>query len=175
MESTLLGLAVAYVLPIVGLGLVATGRLRPPILASILLALPLFYLAHYLGLKALQGWPTAEALPERFEVLAERVVEPDARSGEPGAIYLWIQTAQDDRPRAFRLPYSRALHTEADQAGKRRAAGAVQRGVRVVRESDGSVTTGGRELPIRITDRVNPRPPPKTTGKAGKTGLEAGS
>jgi hypothetical protein len=139
-DLTLLGLAVAYVLPIVGLGLVASGRRRSvPTVVSVIMVLPLFYVGHYFGLKALQGWPTGQASPERFEVLAERVVEPDVRSGEPGAVYLWIQSADDDRPRAFRLPYSKALHQEANEADRRRAAGTAQRGIRI---EHGSLRSG---------------------------------
>jgi hypothetical protein len=168
MDLTLLGLAAAYVLPIVGLALIATARPRISIVTSVLLTLPLFYLAHYFGLKALQGWPTDEPLPERFDLLAEQVIEPDSRAGKPGAVFLWVRSSDDERPRAYRLSYSKALHEEADQAGKRRAAGTDQRGIRVERDSNDSGTRGGQELPVRIMNRINPRPPPKPDVEAEK-------
>lgn len=161
MDITLLGLAAVYVLPIAGLALVATARLRVPVVAFVLLSLPLFYLAHYFGLKALRGWPTDESLPAHFDLLAEQVIEPNALAGEPGAVFLWIQSTDDERPRAYRLPYSKALHQESEQAGRRRAAGSAQRGMRIERESNRSGALGGRDLSVRFMDRIKPRAPPK--------------
>ncbi len=169
MDLALFSLIAGYVVPIAGLALIAVGRVRNTLIASILVLLPLFYLAHYFGLQDLQGWPSAQSLPLQFEVLAERVIEPDTQGDTPGAVYLWVQAAGDQRPRAYRLPYSKALHEEAVRAGSRRAAGKVQTGIRMERAGQGNNSAGGRELPIRIMDRINPRPPPKPSIEAEKS------
>ena len=51
-----------------------------------------------------------------------RVVEPDRKSADPGAIYLWIEEVDENNvpdgvPRSYRLPYSRPL---ADRSAKAR-------------------------------------------------------
>ncbi len=60
------------------------------------------------------GWPTADPLSPRFQLLWARAVEPDAKSGESGAIYLWVEELDENNvpggmPRSYRLPYSRPL------------------------------------------------------------------
>lgn len=168
MDLALLAVALGYVLPVAALALIATSRTGTSSLAWVLVLLPAFYLAHYYGLKALQGWPTGQRLPPRFDVLAEQVIEPDERSGEPGAVFLWVRAPGQQRPRAYRLPYSKALHREADQAGQRRAAGTPQTGVRVERDAQRADGAGGRHLPVRIMDRLRRRPPPKPPLEAEK-------
>ena len=163
MGLTLLGIALGYAVPVAALALIAVGRLTGTQVAWVLATLPVFYLGHYLGLQALQGWPTDRRLPPRFEVLAEEVIEPDPASGADGAVYLWVRAPGQQRPRAYRLPYSKALHREADQAGRRRSAGVPQAGQRVEGGPGRAGQAGGRELPVRIRDRVQPRPPPKAS------------
>ena len=50
------------------------------------------------------------------------MVEPDSKSGDRGAIYLWIEEIDDNNvpdgvPRSYRLPYSRPL---ADRSARAR-------------------------------------------------------
>jgi hypothetical protein len=79
-----------------------------------------FYLASYYSVAALLGWPTAAQLPQRFNLHAVQVREPDKISREDGEIYLWISGVEDDggqtEPRAYRLPYSLPLHNQVDEA-----------------------------------------------------------
>jgi hypothetical protein len=68
------------------------------------------------------GWARTGQLPARFQLLWVRVVEPDLKSANSGAIYLWIEEVDENNvpdgvPRAYRLPYSRPL---ADRAAKAR-------------------------------------------------------
>jgi len=76
----------------------------------------------FFATKDLLGWPRTGALPSRFQLLWVRVVEPDLKSANAGAIYLWIEEVDDNNvpdgvPHSYRLPYSRPL---ADRAAKAR-------------------------------------------------------
>jgi hypothetical protein len=64
--------------------------------------------------QGLVGWSSATAVPERFQLLWSRVVEPSPSRGLPGAIHLWVEALDDSnlpsgKPRAFLLPYSAEL------------------------------------------------------------------
>ena len=80
------------------------------------------------------GWPTNESLPPKFLVHWAVIDEPDAKSGEEGNIYIWIKPLSVEeknrdswnnyllsfyeggsKPRAYRLPYSRELHEQAQE------------------------------------------------------------
>lgn len=94
-------------------------------------ALPLF-VATFIAIEAMLGWPSADDLPETFQLHAALVEEPSAQDGSSGAIYLWvtgISSASEDAipddeimtsafqradPRAFALPYSRDLHNRVE-------------------------------------------------------------
>jgi hypothetical protein len=81
-----------------------------------------FFLEVFFATKGLLGWPRAGQLPPRFQLLWVRVVEPDLKSSNPGAIYLWIEEVDENNvpdgvPRSYRLAYSRPL---ADRAAKAR-------------------------------------------------------
>lgn len=68
--------------------------------------------AVYLTLPALLGWPTDRAVPKRFGLLAVYIQEPDRRTGEAGGVFFWatdLDPAADQRPRAYRLPFSLGL------------------------------------------------------------------
>ncbi len=73
-----------------------------------------FYVVSYFSFPPLLGWPTAQTLPSHFRVLATEVYQPDKKTGEEGAIYLWIKEIEDitspATPRAHVLPYSNPLH-----------------------------------------------------------------
>lgn len=70
--------------------------------------------ACYFALPALLGWPTDRAVPQRFNLIGVFIQEPDKRTGEPGNVFFWasdLDPDADQRPRAYRLPYS--LSTKA--------------------------------------------------------------
>jgi hypothetical protein len=82
----------------------------------------LFFVEVFFATKDLLGWPRTGQLPARFQLLWVRLVEPDLKNSNPGAIYLWIEEVDDNNvpdgvPRSYRLPYSRPL---ADRAAKAR-------------------------------------------------------
>lgn len=60
-------------------------------------------------------------MPDQFQVLWTRVVEPDASRGRLGAIHLWVEALDENNipsgePRAFVLPYAPALAAKASAA-----------------------------------------------------------
>lgn len=108
---------------------------------TICTALPLF-VATFVTLETMLGWPSDDDLPAAFQLHAALVDEPSTGDARAGAIYLWVTSLDimDDQevldsdpmgavetgstPRAFALPYSRDLHNrveamrEAMQKGK---------------------------------------------------------
>lgn len=86
-----------------------------------IVAMCAFNIAVFFWSQGLVGWSSATAVPDRFQLLWARVIEPNPAKNRPGAIHLWVE-ALDDRnipsgePRAFLLPYSTALATKAAAA-----------------------------------------------------------
>jgi hypothetical protein len=72
----------------------------------------------FFWLQGLIGWSSATAVPDRFQLLWARVVEPNPSRGVPGAIHLWVEALDannipSSEPRAFVLPYSPELASKA--------------------------------------------------------------
>lgn len=73
-----------------------------------------FFAGSYFTITGMQGWPTRASMPERFQLLWTRVVEPDRHSGEEGAIFLWVESLDANnvpsgRPRSYEFPYSKGM------------------------------------------------------------------
>ncbi|MEH2533061.1 hypothetical protein V1277_000555 [Bradyrhizobium sp. AZCC 1588] len=105
-----------------------------------------FYIASFTGVRGLLGWASIDRLPASFKLLQVRIVEPHSLEGDPGSIYLWVETLDDGNrpsgvPRAFRIPYSDKLAQKTDKAASEIAAGRPQGG-RAADFGDG----GGRLL-----------------------------
>jgi hypothetical protein len=122
LESGVIGLVLAYVL-LSTLLLVVMTFLPIPRLAKIaaILAGSLFYVAVFFATQRLLGWSAPVAVPDRFQVLWTRVIEPNPSRNNPGAIHLWVEELDDanlpsGEPRAFRLPYSVELARRVSSA-----------------------------------------------------------
>lgn len=123
MISTVLAISAAYV--VLGVLLLALGlssRFAWWVKAAAIVVTSVFFVAMFFATKDLLGWPRTGQLPARFQLLWVRVVEPDLRNSNPGAIYLWIEEVDDNNvpdgvPRSYRLPYTRPL---ADRSAKAR-------------------------------------------------------
>src|SRR3981081_1181638 len=73
-----------------------------------------FFVVMFFATNGLLGWPARGPLPARFQLLWTRVVEPDVRSGDAGAVYLWVEETDENNvpggtPKSYRLAYSRTL------------------------------------------------------------------
>ena len=89
---------------------------------ALVTAMTAFYVAVFFVSQSLLGWAATTAVPERFQVLWARVVEPNLSRQSGGAIYLWVEELDErnipsGEPRAYVLAYSAAL---ADKAATRR-------------------------------------------------------
>ncbi|HEY4918957.1 MAG TPA: hypothetical protein VII40_02530, partial [Xanthobacteraceae bacterium] len=115
MTSSVVGLALAYVaVGVLLLWLCLGSRIAWWIKATAIVVTSGFFVVAFFATNGLLGWPARGPLPGKFQLLWTRVVEPDARAGDAGAIYLWVEEVDDDNvpsglPKSYRLPYSRAL------------------------------------------------------------------
>jgi hypothetical protein len=145
-------LTLAYLIPVALLALsFGTQGKRPRwLIAVILTALPVFYIAHYVSVGAIQGWPSNAPLPEQFQLLAFRIEEPDPADDGAGEILLWAQEYGLDEPRVHRLSYNKELHQKLVAAGRRQAEGARQVGT--FRSDEAAGTTADDRTAIRFHD-----------------------
>ena len=98
--------------------------------AALVLAVTVFYFHADDVAHRLAGWPAAEAMPERWVLLAAVIEEPSAKSA--GALYLWVNALENGKParepRAYRLPYAKDLHALLDEGMKKVRQGVSQMG-----------------------------------------------
>jgi hypothetical protein len=112
LETGVVGLTLAYVLLSTLLLVVMTLLpIRRIWKIAAIVAASLFYIAVFFASQQLLGWSAPVAMPERFQVLWTRVIEPNPSRNNPGAVHLWVEALDDanlpsGEPRAFRLPYS---------------------------------------------------------------------
>jgi hypothetical protein len=134
MTTTLLAISAAYVLiAVLLLSAGLTARYAWWVKASAIVVTSLFFVEAFFASKSLLGWPGGGPLPARFQLLWTRVVEPDQKLGERGAIYLWLEEVDANNvptglPRAYRLPYSVKLADRTLKARDEIMAGHPQEG-----------------------------------------------
>ncbi|MGJ4942931.1 hypothetical protein ACQR1W_20305 [Bradyrhizobium sp. HKCCYLS1011] len=108
-------------------------RLPWPAKATAVIVTSAFYVGSFVGARGLMGWASIDPLPPRFKLLQTRIVDPHTVDGDPGSVYLWVETLDDDNrpsgvPRAYRLRYSDTLAEKAQHASDQIAAGHPQGG-----------------------------------------------
>lgn len=144
MTLSILLLALAYVFLLFLLLLAIFRSELGPGLKLVLAALCLgFYLWHYHALQGFPGWPASDDLPARFELVSSFAVEPDLKNDREGGLYQWLRDldVENALPRAYQLPYRKALHRKIDDTLRKQEAG--ERFV-------GSPVTGGADRRTRI-------------------------
>jgi hypothetical protein len=115
MTATVLAISLAYVvLGVLALTVGLTAKFAWWVKAAAIVVMSVLFIEMFFATKSLLGWPGGGPLPARFQLLWVRVVEPDPKAADPGAIYLWIEETDENnvpsgRPRAYRLPYTRPL------------------------------------------------------------------
>jgi hypothetical protein len=120
--TAVVGLSASYLaLAVLLLSLNFKSAWRWPVKAGAIAVTIACLIAGFLALEAMLGWPTEAAPPTSFRLHAALVEEPDRAKRSAGAIYLWLSPHDAaDRPggppRAYALPYSRALHEQAARA-----------------------------------------------------------
>jgi len=184
MTLTLLAISAAYVvLSLVVLSMGLTSRFAWWVKAGTIVVSSGFFVEVFFASKGLLGWPASGALPPKFQLLWTRVVEPDVKAGNRGAIYLWVEQVDGNNvpsglPRSYQLPYSVKLADRTLKARDEIMAGNPQEGLaeeitegdptsaeanaKPNQQADGGITsTGGKvelEGPIDQVPRVEFRP-----------------
>ena len=124
--------------------------------------LPLVYAIHWFGLQQHAGWPSDQTLPERFELISADVIEPNGLKQIEGAIHLWLRQEGSNQPRAYELPYSRALHKKLFETRQRMKQGHSQLGILYEAETTGKGVNLGSGQRLDFQDLAKGRLPPKT-------------
>ena len=114
----------------------------------------------------LSGWPSPDALPERFVLLAAVIEEPSARTD--GALYVWANAIENGKPaaqpRAYRLPYSKDVHSMLNEGIKKVRQGVSQMGTSEPKVGKGGTSwlrPGNDEQVVKIRDLPVPQLPEK--------------
>jgi hypothetical protein len=134
MWSGYIGLSVAFVIIS---SIVLWFSIRTPgqiIIKAMLIPATVWYgLVLYFSVPNLMGWPIPRTIPDNSQILAVRIMEPDPKLNDPGAIYFWVNIKPPSKrpqqalkaqlnpksvfsynrktqPRSYQMPYSRKLH-----------------------------------------------------------------
>jgi hypothetical protein len=104
-----------------------------------------FFIEVFFATRSLLGWPGTGALPPRFQLLWTRVVEPDPKISDPGAIFLWVEELDENNvpsgtPRSYRLRYTPPLAERSLKARDEIMAGNPQEGTANDMEGDDAKT-----------------------------------
>lgn len=112
------------------------------------------------------GWPSGDALPARFVLLAAVIDEPSAK--RPGGLYVWVNALEDGKPsaqpRAYRLPYSKDLHALINESMKKAREGVSQLGTsepKVGKAGLSWLRPGNDEQVVKLGDMPVPQLPEK--------------
>jgi len=113
------------------------------------------------------GVPSTDSLPAHFVMLAAAVDEPTGKT--PGSIFLWVSEPREGsnklEPRAYRVPYSKELHTQIDAGVRKGKNGISQMGTAQARVGNatgvGWLKPGNDEQEIKIRDLPSPQLPEK--------------
>jgi hypothetical protein len=122
-----------------------------------------FVIAVWASLASYRGWPTATKTPEKFVLLWGEVREPNRQIGDDGAIFLWVvhysptktkpnlfqYSPRPGEPRAHKVPYSRKLHQQIEEAKELIKQG---RGVVMEHEPGGKEDGSGKNRPGKNGD-----------------------
>lgn len=124
------------------------------------------YFAAAAVLAGVWGWPSREALPERFVLLAAVIEEPTKTN--PGALYVWVNALEAGKtarePRAYRLPYSKDLHALLNDGMKKVRQGISQMGTTEPKRGPRGLSwlrPGSDEQNVKIRDLPSPQLPEK--------------
>lgn len=97
----------------------------------------------YFTISAMIGWPSVMALPQRFNLVATRIIEPDRATGAPGHVYLWVEELNANyvpvtAPRGYEMPYSAHLADDTQDAQSK-----INSGQKVLGQSGGTEAADG--------------------------------
>lgn len=112
------------------------------------------------------GWPSGDALPQRFMLHATVVDEPTGKRA--GGIYVWVSAIEDGRPaaqpRAHRVAYDKLLHADLNEGTRKIRSGISQMGVLEPAPDKGEIAwlrQRPEEQKFKLRDMVAPQLPEK--------------
>jgi hypothetical protein len=122
MTTTLLAISVAYV--VMSALLLAVGLTSPFrwwVKAAAITVSSAFFVEAFFATESLRGWPGTDRLPARFQLLWTRVVEPDPKIRDAGAIFLWVEEVDENNvptgtPRSYQLGYTKPMEEKVRKA-----------------------------------------------------------
>jgi hypothetical protein len=135
MSESVLVLLLAYV-ALAALVAAALISSRYPLLIRLFIVVftTVLYFVSYQGWQSVQGWPARVEVPERFQLHASIVDEPEKTTGSPGSITIWATDLSSgepaDSPRAYRMNYTKELHSDLEDALRNMRNGIIQLGRR---------------------------------------------
>ncbi len=167
----ILGLVAAYVLiAVLLLSINLYSNWSWKIKAGAIMVTSIFYIVTYFSFPPLLGWPTSAGLPQRFQMVASYVEQPNKATGADGAVYLWLKEidnlASPEPPRAFRLEYSDELHERVINAKSKLDKGIPQLGEledhdNMIDDVRDTTRTGQKTVNIQFYDLPDPMFPDK--------------
>jgi hypothetical protein len=112
------------------------------------------------------GWPSNDALPERFVLLAVVIEEPTKNTA--GALYLWVNGLDNGKlaaqPRAYKIGYTKDMHALLNEGMKKTRQGISQVGTSTPKRGPKGFSwlrPGSDEQEIKIRDLPVPQLPEK--------------
>jgi hypothetical protein len=150
---------------LVGLACLASAWPRALKAALVLATVGLYFYAEH-GLDDVWGSPSRAALPERFVLLAAVIEEPSKT--KPGALFVWVNALENGKPlaepRAYRLPYTKDLHSLLNEGMKKVRQGVSQMGTAEPKRGPKGFSwlrPGSDEQEVKIRDLPVPQLPEK--------------
>jgi hypothetical protein len=150
MNTVVLAISIAYVvLAVLLLSMGLTSRFAWWLKGIVIVVTSAFFIEAFFATKSLLGWPGPGPLPRRFQLLWTRVVEPDPKLGDPGAVYLWVEELDENNvpsgtPRSYRLKYTPPLADQSSKARDEIMAGNPQEGTADDMEGPQTATTDAK-------------------------------
>jgi hypothetical protein len=142
---SVLGLTLSYVaIAVLLLVFLLYTTLRWGQKAAAIVTISVLYFVVYTSYSELLGWPADSPLPAHFKYHYSVIEEPSKKDpSRAGSIYIWITdvaTEQDfQKPRAYRVAYSRKTHKKLELAQKKTQKGIKQLGEVVKEKKSGGV------------------------------------
>lgn len=120
----------------------------------------LFYVLTYNSFKNLLGWPSNDALPDRFRLIAAQIYEPNALISSEGSIFIWITDMDElaglSTPRSFSLKYNKEVHEKISKAQVNLKNGIPQMGEKVDENKNNIVSSVlKKEKATTISSKLN--------------------
>lgn len=132
----------------------------------LVIAVTIFYFFAEDQVRGMWGWPSNDALPERFVLLAAVIEEPTAKT--KGALYIWVNAIEGGKPaavpRAYKLAYAKDLHALLNEGMKKARQGISQMGTAEPKagpKGSSWLRPGSDEQVVKIRDLPAPQLPEK--------------